>query len=187
MLPQLLLISRSPAAAAYPTGFLCRDQNPQCAQWKRNIERHGWPNCQGPDHEHMLHNCAETCNLCEEAKSRWKQTPEGQQYVDVEPYAALGVSVSASSRAIKKAYRKISLKYHPDKTRGDADSTRRFKEAAAALNSLVIRTSGSCMTHSRSGSSRVGGSTSKQFRRGHPWGSSRRFVRQRQRDHRQRP
>ena len=81
----------------------------------------------------MLHNCAETCKLCEEAKSRWKQTPEGQKYVDVEPYAALGVSASASSRDIKKAYRKISLKYHPDKTGGDADSTRRFKEAAAAF------------------------------------------------------
>ena len=93
----LVLILPSPAAAAYPTGFLCRDQNPQCAQWKRNIERHGWRNCQGPDHEHMLHNCAETCNLCKEAKSRWKQTPEGQKYVDVGPYAALDVSVSASS------------------------------------------------------------------------------------------
>lgn len=47
-------------------------------------------------------------------------------------YAVLGVDKKASQDEIKKAYRKLALKYHPDKNPGDKSSEDRFKEIAEA-------------------------------------------------------
>jgi molecular chaperone DnaJ len=47
-------------------------------------------------------------------------------------YEVLGVSKDASTQDIKKAYRKLALKYHPDKNPGDQEAERKFKEAAEA-------------------------------------------------------
>ena len=51
-------------------------------------------------------------------------------------YEVLGVSKSASEDEIKKAYRKIAIKYHPDRNPGDKEAEEKFKEAAEAYDVL---------------------------------------------------
>ncbi len=51
-------------------------------------------------------------------------------------YDVLGVSRDASEDVIKKAYRKLALKHHPDKNPGDSGAERKFKEAAEAYDVL---------------------------------------------------
>ncbi|MEH0023109.1 MAG: DnaJ domain-containing protein [Desulfobacter sp.] len=52
-------------------------------------------------------------------------------------YKILGLSKTASADEIKKAYRKLALKYHPDKTKGDKaleDKFKKISEAYAVLS-----------------------------------------------------
>ena len=51
-------------------------------------------------------------------------------------YEVLGVEKTASEDDIKKAYRKIAIKYHPDRNPGDKVAEEKFKEAAEAYNVL---------------------------------------------------
>lgn len=51
-------------------------------------------------------------------------------------YDILGVSRDATQEEIKKAYRKIALKYHPDRNPGDKEAEEKFKEAAEAYDVL---------------------------------------------------
>lgn len=52
------------------------------------------------------------------------------------PYDVLGVSASASSVEIQKAYRKLAKKLHPDLNPGDKTAEEKFKEVAAAYDLL---------------------------------------------------
>jgi molecular chaperone DnaJ len=54
-------------------------------------------------------------------------------------YEVLGVKKDASPEEIKKSYRQLALKYHPDRNPGDQDADRRFKEAAEAYEVLSDR------------------------------------------------
>jgi len=51
-------------------------------------------------------------------------------------YEVLGVSKTAQDDEIKQAYRKLALKYHPDRNKGDKDSEEKFKEATEAYEVL---------------------------------------------------
>ena len=51
-------------------------------------------------------------------------------------YEVLEVTKSASGEEIKKAYRKVALKYHPDRNPGDKEAEEKFKEAAEAYEVL---------------------------------------------------
>ncbi|MCB9251713.1 MAG: molecular chaperone DnaJ [Flavobacteriales bacterium] len=51
-------------------------------------------------------------------------------------YEILGVAKSATQDELKKAYRKLAIKYHPDKNQGDSSAEEKFKEAAQAYEVL---------------------------------------------------
>ncbi len=56
----------------------------------------------------------------------------GQDWIEKDFYAALGVPKDADAAAIKKAYRKLARQYHPDQNAGDAAAETRFKEIGEA-------------------------------------------------------
>ena len=59
------------------------------------------------------------------------EKPRGVDY-----YAALGIPRGAGDGQIKTAYRKLAMKYHPDKTAGDPELEAKFKELTAAYSVL---------------------------------------------------
>lgn len=54
-------------------------------------------------------------------------------------YEVLGISKTADEKTIKKAYRKLAKKYHPDMNPGDKTAEQKFKEATDAYNILRIQ------------------------------------------------
>ncbi|MBX7558048.1 DnaJ domain-containing protein, partial [Streptomyces sp. tea 10] len=59
-----------------------------------------------------------------------------QDWIDKDFYTVLGVSKDASQADIKKAYRKLARKYHPDQNPGDAAAEKKFKDITEA-NSVL--------------------------------------------------
>lgn len=51
-------------------------------------------------------------------------------------YETLGVSRNSSAEEIKKSYRKLAMKYHPDRNKGDSNAEKRFKEISEAYEVL---------------------------------------------------
>ena len=59
-----------------------------------------------------------------------------REWVEKDYYAVLGVPRTASQADVKKAYRKLAQRYHPDTAKGDASAEERFKEVSAAYEVL---------------------------------------------------
>jgi molecular chaperone DnaJ len=70
-------------------------------------------------------------------------------------YEVLGVSKDATETDIKKAYRKLALKYHPDKNPGNKEAEDKFKEAAEAYE--VLRDSNKRSRYDQFGHAGIGG------------------------------
>ena len=51
-------------------------------------------------------------------------------------YNIMGVSNNASQDELKKAFRKLSMKYHPDRNRGNSEATKKYQEISAAYDIL---------------------------------------------------
>jgi molecular chaperone DnaJ len=59
-----------------------------------------------------------------------------KDYLEKDYYKVLGVSKTASPEEIKKSYRKLARKFHPDANKGDSDAEDRFKEISEAYDVL---------------------------------------------------
>jgi molecular chaperone DnaJ len=59
-----------------------------------------------------------------------------KDFLEKDYYKVLGVAKTASAEEIKKAYRKLARKYHPDANKGDLKAEERFKEISEAYNVL---------------------------------------------------
>ncbi|HET7179029.1 MAG TPA: DnaJ domain-containing protein, partial [Chryseosolibacter sp.] len=70
-------------------------------------------------------------------------------------YEILGVEKNATAEEIKKAYRKVAIKYHPDKNPGDKEAEEKFKEAAEAYE--VLSSAEKKAQYDRYGHARAGG------------------------------
>jgi molecular chaperone DnaJ len=82
-------------------------------------------------------------------------------------YEVLGVEKSADEEALKKAYRTLAMKYHPDRNPGDADAAAKYKEAAEAFD--VLRDAGKRARYDRYGHAGLEGMPMHDFSTGEGW------------------
>src|SRR5687767_2391045 len=76
-------------------------------------------------------------------------------------YEILGVAKNAGDEEIKKAYRKLAIKYHPDKNPDDKQAEEKFKEAAEAYE--VLSSAEKRQRYDQFGHAGVGGAASGGF------------------------
>jgi molecular chaperone DnaJ len=76
-------------------------------------------------------------------------------------YEVLGVDKNADDSAIKKAYRKLAIKYHPDKNPDNKEAEEKFKEAAEAYE--ILSDAQKRARYDRYGHAGVGGNTGGGF------------------------
>ena len=60
-----------------------------------------------------------------------------RDFLEKDFYKVLGVPKDAKADEIKKAYRKLARRYHPDANKGDAAAEERFKEISEAYDVLA--------------------------------------------------
>ena len=60
-----------------------------------------------------------------------------QDWFDKDFYKILGVSKDVSDADLKKTYRKLARKYHPDSNQGDEKAEAKFKEISEAYSCLL--------------------------------------------------
>lgn len=68
--------------------------------------------------------------------ARWSG---GMNPVETRLYTLLGVSTAATEEEIKRAYRKLAMKYHPDRTHGDPNASEKVK--FNRITELLVRIS----------------------------------------------
>ena len=88
-------------------------------------------------------------------------------------YEVLGVSKDASDDEIKKAYRKLAIKYHPDKNPGDKEAEAKFKEVNEAHD--VLSDKQKRARYDQFGHAGVGGASGNPFAGGNPFGEGGNF------------
>ncbi|HEX6546315.1 MAG TPA: DnaJ domain-containing protein, partial [Bryobacteraceae bacterium] len=76
-------------------------------------------------------------------------------------YEVLGVSRDCDDSALKGAYRKLALQYHPDRNPNNSEAEERFKEAAEAYS--ILSDPQKRATYDRYGHQAVNGSASAGF------------------------
>ncbi len=83
-------------------------------------------------------------------------------------YDILGVSKNATADEIKKAYRTLAFKYHPDRNQGNAEAEEKFKQISAAYDVLgdeAKRRQYDMGGYSQSSYSNAGSQTQQQYQR----------------------
>ena len=88
-------------------------------------------------------------------------------------YEVLGVSKNASDDEIKKAYRKLAIKYHPDKNPGNKEAEEKFKEISEAHE--VLSDKQKRARYDQFGHAGVGGASGNPFGGSNPFGQNGNF------------
>lgn len=80
--------------------------------------------------------CKETWIIKPKVKAGKRRIGSDERPIDMDFYNVLGLPSSCTPEDIKKAYRRLAIKHHPDKNPGDPTAGEKFKEIAIAYATL---------------------------------------------------